>query len=131
MCMILIMLCAWLKDNHPEAATQFISEPPSSVISSSSAGQSNCNSLITHFSKSSESSKILDELRCKDKKKRTETINSKTVVITDRDIRQEKADKEAKEAEKEQERSKKEGKRIGTRKCKEKKKGKRTKDTRY
>ena len=49
MSMILIMLCG-LK-NHPEAATQFISELPSSVISSSSAGQSDSNSLITHLSK--------------------------------------------------------------------------------
>ena len=108
----------WLKENHPEAATQFISEPPSSVISSSSAGQSDSNSLITHLSKSSESSKILDELLvypapdAKTKKKRKEAINSKVVVITDTEIldklKQEKADKEAKEAEKEQKKNRNE-----------------------
>ena len=126
----------WLKENHPEAATQFISEPSSSVISSSSAGQSDSNSLITHLSKSSESRKILGELLvypapdAKTKKKRKEAINSNTVVITDTEIldklKQEKADKEAKEAEKEQKRKEKEQERE---KRKEKKKGKHTKDS--
>ena len=124
----------WLKENHPEAATQFISEPPSSVISSSSAGQSDSNSLITHLSKSSENSKILDELLvypapdAKTKKKRKEAINSKTVVITDTEIldklKQEKADKEAKEAEKEQKRKEKEQKKKEKEQEREKRKGK-------
>ena len=99
----------WLKDNHPEAAAHFCSELPQSVGSSSSAGQSDCNSLITH--KSSESSKTLDELlvyptaEVKSKRKKKEAINSKAVMITDTEIldrlKQDKADKEAKALEKE------------------------------
>ena len=56
-----IMLCGWLKHNHPETAAQL---PPSSVSSSSSSStaHSDSNSLVTHYSKSTESNKILDDL---------------------------------------------------------------------
>ena len=101
----------WLKDNHPEAATQFPNELPLTVSSSSSTGQSNYNSLITHHSKSSESSKTLKELLVypttdiKPKRKKKASINSKAVLITDSEIldklKQEKAEKEAKALEKE------------------------------
>ena len=101
----------WLKDNHPEAATHFLNELPLTVSSSSSTGQSDCNSLITHHSKSSESSKTLDELLVypttdvKPKRKKKAAINSKAVLITDSEIldnlKQEKAEKEAKSLEKE------------------------------
>ena len=96
----------WLKDNHPEPATQFINELPLTVSSSLFNGQSDCNSLITHHSKSSESSKTLDELLVypttyvKLKRKKKAAINSKAVLITDSEIldklKQEKAEKEAK-----------------------------------
>ena len=101
----------WLKDNHPEAATQFPNELPLTVSSSSSTGQSNYNSLITHHSKSSESSKTLKELLVypttdiKPKRKKKAAINSKAVLITDSDIlnklKQEKAEKQTKVLEKE------------------------------
>ena len=101
----------WLKDNHPEAATQFPNELPLTVSSSSSTGQSNYNSLITHHSKSSESSKTLKELlvypttNIKPKRKKEAAINSKAVLITDSDIlnklKQEKAEKQTKVLEKE------------------------------
>ena len=96
----------WLKDNHPEAATQFPNELPLTVSSSSSTGQSNYNSLITHHSKSSESSKTLKELLVypttdiKPKRKKKAAINSKAVLITDSDIlnklKQEKAENKLK-----------------------------------
>ena len=103
----------WLKHNHPEAATQL---PPSSLSSSSSSstGHSDSNSLVTHYSKSTESSKILDDLlvypkatdaKTKGKKKKKAINSGKAVVITDSEIldqlKQEKAEKETKALEKE------------------------------
>ena len=102
----------WLKHNHPEADTQL---PPSSLSSSSSStGHSDSNSLVTHYSKSTESSKILDDLlvypkatdaKTKGKKKKKAINSGKAVVITDSEIldqlKQEKAEKEAKALEKE------------------------------
>lgn len=121
----------WLKDNHPEAAVHFVNEPSLSVTSSSSAGQSDCNSLLTQFSKSSESSKILDELLVypaqdiKTKKKRKEAINSKAVLITDTEIlvklKQDKADKETKAAEKEQKKMEREKRKEEKKKMKDSK----------
>ena len=101
----------WLKHNHPEAATLL---PPSSLSSSSSStGHSDSNTSVTHYSKSTESSKILDDLLvypkatdAKTKGKKKKAINSgKAVVITDSEIpnqlKQEKTEKEAKALEKE------------------------------
>ena len=98
----------WLKHNHPETAAQL---PPSSVSSSSSStGHSDSNSLVTHYSKSKESSKILDDLLvyptvidAKTKGKKKAINSSKAVMITDSEIldQQEKAEKEAKALEKE------------------------------
>ena len=83
----------WLKHNHPEAATQL---PPSSLSSSSSStGHSDSNSLITHYSKSTESSKILYDLlvypkatdaKTKGKKKKKAINSDKAVVSTDLEI---------------------------------------------
>ena len=85
--------------------------PPSSL---SSTGHSDSNSLVMHYSKSTESSKILDDLlvypkatdaKTKGKKKKKAINSGKAVVITDLEIlnrlKQEKAEKEAKALEKE------------------------------